>query len=1241
MENQGTNALIVHRAPNRAMRFKASALVALFFFSLLVPMTAPVSAQEPQDVLILDTAVNPANNHTYHLLSESSWDVAAEVARGLDGFLVTIDDAEENQWIFDTFAAWNNQTHHLWTGLSDVDNDGEYRWHNGAPFYYRNWGADQPSSSDDEGYVHIAGTNMGNIMPGTWNDLEMDPQYFPVYGVVEIGPGADFSLRFDGESDRIEVPHTENLNITGSLLVSAWVYPSTDQGVQFITMKGDYGWGMYLNEGTLAYASEYSLAKHPTANQTVPSEQWSHIEIEVVEGVGGAFRINGASAGFISSTDANIPAGDFGSNDCFTSGDECDELFIGSMGAGCECNYYHGILDNISIGTNFSAIGDEPTWVSNWTFPEGEGPETNDTTDSASGTIYGADWVMPDGTIAAQAIELFSGQEVDGLSAEAGDNLLFFAELEPLTKEAYFSLYPSQFKDRGVVIDLYFASGRTPSSWDHDQHVEVNWGYALEQFSWPEEGTWWVLLVPQTAMVNHAVTATWEVAAPPPSEDEMTKLTNGIAITGQTIDVGRQADLEDRVLYYYVDVEENLSSLTVSTYGGTGNIDIGVSWGTVPDPFSFWSFNDNEEMDQNTNANEGKITYEDGQGNEHDATLYGVEPGRYYVTAYTFMRAFDFTIVAKMVVAPDNTQPEDAIELSPGVAYGPLTGYDGLQQYFKIDVPIGTERLEVDLAEGYGEATMFMSLEQFPTTSQYDVQSATPGAGDKIGFNDPTPGTWYILLSTEKVFANVMITASFEDRYIWSYDGTPIELFNGEEITGLSAPTDESLFFYVELELPGTYLKINTFGGQGTLLLEGSGSVVAFEFGGFGNDGGDASGRQGRPQEPSLTSEDVEIESTGEGTTHILYVEMPANGRFDITLTVVDAIDDVSIIAAWEDSPLPPIEDSEETNDNEAIEGSCEDMAQDLFTTIDANDDGVISQREFDNDAESVDVSFNEVDLNEDGEIEYREVLQEVCSCSNEIAVLTGKMSSNGQGISLEAFAVLEMMNEYDPSAIDQNDDQYVTEEELEITAIVCTTTFDAFDGDGDGVKDDEDAFPENPDESKDTDGDGVGDNADLAPSVANDLIYGSVGLVGAVVFFVLVLLGMGSFRGDKENLESNDWEELKQNDLASQMLGLNDSDSIADASDSLIGAPEATYAEASQTEALTESFAPTLQQHDSFNVPSMDAFSDLLETTGATPPSQQLMGMLDTNGSEVLEFPASSGVMWTRSSPTEDWHQR
>ncbi|NEX16731.1 MAG: hypothetical protein C1943_08905 [Halochromatium sp.] len=41
-------------------------------------------------------------------------------------------------------------------------------------------------------------------------------------------------------------------------------------------------------------------------------------------------------------------------------------------------------------------------------------------------------------------------------------------------------------------------------------------------------------------------------------------------------------------------------------------------------------------------------------------------------------------------------------------------------------------------------------------------------------------------------------------------------------------------------------------------------------------------------------------------------------------------------------------------------------------------------------------------------------------------------------------------------------------------------------DGDGDGVPDDEDPFPDDPDEWADEDGDGVGDNADNCPDVSN-----------------------------------------------------------------------------------------------------------------------------------------------------------
>ena len=102
---------------------------------------------------------------------------------------------------------------------------------------------------------------------------------------------------------------------------------------------------------------------------------WYTIGVSIIEGVGGEFTINGTNAGNISAEDANIPVGDFGSNDCYTSGDACDELYIARMGAGCDCYYFEGIIDEVKI--SFVQDGEwEP--ASHWTFWEGEGGDTGD-----------------------------------------------------------------------------------------------------------------------------------------------------------------------------------------------------------------------------------------------------------------------------------------------------------------------------------------------------------------------------------------------------------------------------------------------------------------------------------------------------------------------------------------------------------------------------------------------------------------------------------------------------------------------------------------------------------------------------------------------------------------------------------------------------------------------------------------------------------------------------------------------
>ena len=204
---------------------KSVLLVSIFLISLSAPLLSTnAEAQDVSDIEVLHTAVNPYNNNTYHLLSEASWSESAQVAVGLDGFLVTVDDEQENQWLMETFANFDNLSRHLWIGLSDYNNEGDYRWHDGTPFLYRNWGAEQPSANGEEDYVHIASTNMGNIMPGNWNDLEDDPQYFPVYGVVEVGPGADYALRFDGVDDKLDVSAHSNLfTFAGGFTFSTWI----------------------------------------------------------------------------------------------------------------------------------------------------------------------------------------------------------------------------------------------------------------------------------------------------------------------------------------------------------------------------------------------------------------------------------------------------------------------------------------------------------------------------------------------------------------------------------------------------------------------------------------------------------------------------------------------------------------------------------------------------------------------------------------------------------------------------------------------------------------------------------------------------------------------------------------------------------------------------------------------------------------------------------------------------------
>jgi Lectin C-type domain len=143
--------------------------------------------------VVVDTAVNPANNHTYYLLSNSTWADAQTTAVSLGGNLTTINDLAENNWISDRWGTNRD----LWIGLYDpVVGDGNgaahaanFRWIDGDPSAYRNWRAGEPNNADSDYYTYIWAKNL--VSGGVWNDIKDElstPGEPPFQGVVEVVP---------------------------------------------------------------------------------------------------------------------------------------------------------------------------------------------------------------------------------------------------------------------------------------------------------------------------------------------------------------------------------------------------------------------------------------------------------------------------------------------------------------------------------------------------------------------------------------------------------------------------------------------------------------------------------------------------------------------------------------------------------------------------------------------------------------------------------------------------------------------------------------------------------------------------------------------------------------------------------------------------------------------------------------------------------------------------------------------
>ncbi len=120
---------------------------------------------------VIDTGTY--NDHTYYLLDKSTWIEAEKKAVELGGHLVTINDANENQWVYKKWYELNHRW--LWIGINDAKANGHWSWLNGDPVTYTNWSSGEPNYMGIEHYGSIWGDGtwnnaVGNISTGTAGD---------------------------------------------------------------------------------------------------------------------------------------------------------------------------------------------------------------------------------------------------------------------------------------------------------------------------------------------------------------------------------------------------------------------------------------------------------------------------------------------------------------------------------------------------------------------------------------------------------------------------------------------------------------------------------------------------------------------------------------------------------------------------------------------------------------------------------------------------------------------------------------------------------------------------------------------------------------------------------------------------------------------------------------------------------------------------------------------------------------
>jgi hypothetical protein len=182
-----------------ARRLVASMLVALGVF-----------ATQTASAAVLDTL--NYNGHTYYLITPNTWEGAAAEALSLGGYLATINDQGEQDFLWNSWKNSLGAGEGLWIGLERSHHGTIFVWMNGEPVNFWYWAMNPygPEPNNGFGRYEEDYVNMDSRFTpaGAWNDVPNEgADWLGDRGIVEVN---------DPGSSEVSTPEVSTIVLLGS-----------------------------------------------------------------------------------------------------------------------------------------------------------------------------------------------------------------------------------------------------------------------------------------------------------------------------------------------------------------------------------------------------------------------------------------------------------------------------------------------------------------------------------------------------------------------------------------------------------------------------------------------------------------------------------------------------------------------------------------------------------------------------------------------------------------------------------------------------------------------------------------------------------------------------------------------------------------------------------------------------------------------------------------------------------------